>query len=144
MSDIHRVVLNENAYNALKAEAIVRQTNLKDTLEFMILENLSPNGKDVLNIIETKKSKPSAVHGKIFENKAALEDLAPMPAPRARHGGKPPLEETDPQLAQEILLYYGGGKRRGGHSRNETAEHFGVGDGQVDKLVRRSSEKKQK
>lgn len=88
--------------------------------------------------IEIAKAPP--MHGKIFKNKAALEELTPIATKekRARHGGKPPLEETDPQLAQAILAFYGQGKRRGGHSRSETAMHFNIGEGQVDKLIRRS------
>ena len=41
MLEVRRVVLDINVYDALKAEALVRRDNLKDTLSAMILENLS-------------------------------------------------------------------------------------------------------
>ncbi|MCK9568622.1 hypothetical protein M0R72_06755, partial [Candidatus Pacearchaeota archaeon] len=49
-----------------------------------------------------------------------------------------PLEVRDPDLAQKIVAYYGAGKRSGGHSRSETAKEFGLGEGQIDKIIRRA------
>lgn len=62
------------------------------------------------------------------KEKSALEG----PEPRGSNRSGPlPLEVRDPVKAKEILDYYGGGESRGGHSRRETAEKFGVGEGQV-------------
>jgi len=58
-----------------------------------------------------------------------------------RGKGPAPLEVRDPDLAAKIVAYYGAGKREGGHSRSETALEFGIGKGQVDKIIRREKEK---
>jgi hypothetical protein len=82
------------------------------------------------------------------ELQKALELYLDQSAPTAtyekkskkRIGGPAPLEDRDPELAAKIVAYYGKGKRAGGHSRSETAREFGVGLGQVDKLIRRGSQ----
>lgn len=54
MLEVRRVVLDINVYDALKAEALVRHDNLKDTLSAMILENLSSEAQEVLKCIRDR------------------------------------------------------------------------------------------
>jgi len=56
MLEVRRVVLDINVYDALKAEALVRRDNLKDTLSAMILENLSPEAHTVLKCLRDRNS----------------------------------------------------------------------------------------
>jgi hypothetical protein len=56
MLEVRRVVLDINVYDALKAEALVRRDNLKDTLSAMILENLSHEAQEVLKCLRDRNS----------------------------------------------------------------------------------------
>jgi DNA-binding CsgD family transcriptional regulator len=56
MPEVRRVVLSIEVYDALKAEALIRRKSLKDTLASMVMENLSPNAREVLKCIRDKKS----------------------------------------------------------------------------------------
>lgn len=53
MKEDHRVLLSTKAFNALKAESLVSQNNLKDTLETLILENISANARNILSYLDT-------------------------------------------------------------------------------------------
>ncbi len=54
MPEVRRVVLDIKIYDALKAEALVRHENLKDTLASMVLENLSSEAQEVLKCIRDR------------------------------------------------------------------------------------------
>ncbi|NBJ15056.1 MAG: helix-turn-helix domain-containing protein [Dehalobacter sp. 4CP] len=91
MPEVRRVVLDIDVYDALKAEALVRHDNLKSTLASMVMENLSPEAREVLKCIRDKKSPkanmdimpcgPVAVDAKkrrLSENPDALEQIRQM------------------------------------------------------------------
>lgn len=50
-----KVILDHDVYMALKAESLVRNSSLKDTLAIMVISNLSPKAKSVLNVLDVKK-----------------------------------------------------------------------------------------
>jgi hypothetical protein len=54
MPEIRRVILDITAYDALKVESLVRHENIKNTLSAMILENLSPETKEVLKCLRDR------------------------------------------------------------------------------------------
>jgi len=54
MPEIRRVILDFETYNALKVEALVRHDNLKNTISAMVLENLSPEAKEVLKCLRDR------------------------------------------------------------------------------------------
>jgi predicted transcriptional regulator len=56
MPEVRRVVLDIKIYDALKAEALVRHENLKDTLSAMVLENLSSEAQEVLKCLRDRNS----------------------------------------------------------------------------------------
>ena len=64
MPGVRRVVLDIEVYDALKAEALVRHENLKDTLSAMVLENLSPEAHTILKCIRDRNGPkaPKANH----------------------------------------------------------------------------------
>ena len=75
-------------YDALKAEALVRHDNLKNTISSMVLENLSPEAQEVLKCIRdrNKPKAPKANHKcgasiaiektrQLSKNPAALEQI---------------------------------------------------------------------
>lgn len=105
MPDVYRVVLSKAAYNALKVEAMVRHGGLKDTLESMVLCNLSQSAKDVLNIIEAKRSIASAAS----EKRARKKNLSPLEATRSR-GKQLPKIETRLEIAAKVCELASEGK----------------------------------
>jgi len=52
----HRVLISEKAFHALKAEALVRSKSTLDTLNEMVLNNISHEGQAVLDVISGKKT----------------------------------------------------------------------------------------
>ena len=73
MPEVRRVVLDINTYDALKAEALVRHENLKNTLSSMILENLSPEAQEVLKCIRDRNSSKASKSTKPCGASAAIE-----------------------------------------------------------------------
>ena len=59
MPEVRRVVLDIDAYDGLRIEALVRHENIKNTLSAMILENLSPETKEVLKCLRDR-NRPKA------------------------------------------------------------------------------------
>ncbi len=51
MTSVHRVVLSHDAYLALQAEAMIRQTSIKVVLDTIIMNNISNQAKDILRTI---------------------------------------------------------------------------------------------
>jgi len=91
MPEVRRVVLSIEVYDALKAEALIRRKSLKDTLASMVMENLSPNAREVLKCVRDKNAPkanmdimpcgPVAVDAKkrrLSENPDALEQIRQM------------------------------------------------------------------
>ncbi len=59
MTEIRRVILDIDTYNALKVEALLRHDNLKNTISAMVLENLSPEAHEVLKCLRDR-NRPKA------------------------------------------------------------------------------------
>ena len=51
-----KVTLDPDIYMALKAESLVRNNSLKDTLASLVINNLSPKAQSVLNALEVKRA----------------------------------------------------------------------------------------
>lgn len=51
----HRVILDHRVYKALQAEALVKESSLQDTMNTLILSNLSQEAKMILETIDNKE-----------------------------------------------------------------------------------------
>lgn len=51
----HHILLSEASYQALKAESLIRKTTLRDTLEYLLLTNISPEAQQILRYIDGKE-----------------------------------------------------------------------------------------
>jgi len=64
MPEVRRVVLDIETYNVLKVEALVRRDSIKNTLSSIVLENLSPEAKEILKCIRDRNrpKAPKSIH----------------------------------------------------------------------------------
>ncbi len=53
MAKVHRVLLDQSAYDAIRAESLIRHKTIKDTLNDLVFENLSHEAQHVLGILHS-------------------------------------------------------------------------------------------
>lgn len=119
MPEVRRVVLDIDVYDALKAEALVRHDNLKSTLASMVMENLSPNAREVLKCIRDKKSPKANM------------DIMPC-GPIAGDAKKRRLSENPDALEQIRQMW-----KDGEHNQAEIARRIGYHRATVNDAIQR-------
>jgi DNA-binding XRE family transcriptional regulator len=65
MTSVHRVVLSQKAYQALKAEAMIRNKSTNAVLDDLIIGNISQKAKEVLKTIgsiEQEEAETKGIH----------------------------------------------------------------------------------
>jgi len=126
-----RIAIDAEVLRALRAWA-ARDGKDPDTLMIEVLRAaIPPEVATFAKLRSSEGKKP--LHPEPLREKASLQSEIPeslRSAPpeekgrkaRAWHGGRPPLEETHPELAARILAMWAGGKQRGGMSREKVSK----------------------
>ena len=53
MVKVHRVVLSQDAYKALQAEAMVRQSSIQAVMDSIIMSNISQKAREIIKTLDT-------------------------------------------------------------------------------------------
>jgi hypothetical protein len=51
MTSVHRVVVSQDTYKALQAEAMVRQLSIQAVMDSIILDHISPHAREILKAL---------------------------------------------------------------------------------------------
>lgn len=151
MPKIYKVLIDEDVYLGLKAESLLSNKTIKDTLSFMVLSHLSPDATKVLNVLKDKRA---SIPDKQMEDTSPIDTESPesrqssVAARKGRpwKGGPPPFEEQHPEIATRVMELWSGGKRAGGLSRDAVAaklreEGIEISAAQVEKIAKRARKK---
>jgi hypothetical protein len=130
MPKIYKVLIDEETYLGLKAESLLCNKTIKDTLSFMVSSNLSPDALNVLNVLKNKRTLiPNVREMRKSEDSESTDQSRSSPLEEKRpkgsrpwHGGPPPYEERHPEIAARVLAMWAGGSKKGGMSREAVAK----------------------
>ncbi len=83
MAKMFRVLLDQQVYDALRAESMMKRKSLKDTLADIVIQNLSPDAQNILGIMgcmdeaflnRIKKAKEATSYGDIKAAEAIISE----------------------------------------------------------------------
>ena len=120
MPKLYRILLDQKAYNALKAESMVRHKSLKDTMSFMIQENLSQEAREILKILRDTDKPSSFIEMPEPIEKATVKDQQKK------------LLHDNAQAQSDIIKLY-----REGKTVRQIGKQVGYADSTVRSFIKR-------